>query len=305
MQLEIKTKEQFERLVQPIDEISRGRLREEVFLDINKRTVHIWRGYHLSDRERYDACIEAMVRPQIVFMDFNNWMEAAIYICDMELQRKDLTQEYKKYLVGQSFNYLKRNRSDEKLIDAKCSIASEVASRRFIATGTVIKYSVFAEALDVVFDQSSDFARTILMGELRVSHDNMLELSRLKSDEIRAIAKAVSEDKLERISISYIRNEVKWSHVQQRAPSAHRERREEKITEKPAIRQMPQYDPDAEVNSLCMTIDSWISSIQRVNNADSLSKITTKASLRLMKKLSFLEHTINNIQDSLVERTGI
>ena len=68
---------------------------------------------------------------------------------------------------------------------------------------------------------------------------------------------------------------------------------------------MPEYDPDSEVNSLCMTIDSWVSSIQRVNNKCDLSKITNKASLNLMKKLSFLEHTIHDIQDSLVERTGV
>ena len=51
-----------------------------------------------------------------------------------------------------------------------------------------------------------------------------------------------------------------------------------------------------------MTIDSWISSIQRVKNSESFGKITNKASLQLMKKLSFLEHTINTLQESLVER---
>ena len=67
---------------------------------------------------------------------------------------------------------------------------------------------------------------------------------------------------------------------------------------------MPVYDPDSEVNSLCMTIDSWISSIQRVSASENFEKITLKASLQLMKKLSFLEHTINAVQESLVERTN-
>ena len=66
---------------------------------------------------------------------------------------------------------------------------------------------------------------------------------------------------------------------------------------------MPEYDPDSEVNSLCMTIDSWISSIQRVNSSDNFPKISHTASLRLMKKLSILESTINVVQESLVERT--
>ena len=57
---------------------------------------------------------------------------------------------------------------------------------------------------------------------------------------------------------------------------------------------MPEYDPDAEVNSLCMTIDSWVSSIKRVNNSENFPKTTYSASLKLVKKLSILEHTINH-----------
>jgi hypothetical protein len=65
-----------------------------------------------------------------------------------------------------------------------------------------------------------------------------------------------------------------------------------------------EYDPDSEVNSLCMTIDSWISSIQRVKNSENFPKISHGASLKLMKKLSIIENTINAVQELLVERTN-
>ena len=302
---EVKTKEQFERLIQPMGEAKLASLRDEVINNQTMRAIHVWKGYHLSDRERYEMCKSLMITPSIINMDFANWMEAARYICDIQLQRDDLSDEYRKYLIGQSFNYEKKCRYDANKVDAKTTIASQIAYKMYVASGTVIKYGVFSDAVDIVFEQSQELARKILSGDIKVSHENIIELSRLKPEEIRAVAKSASEDKVERITISYIRNEVKWCHVQQRAPSSRKERREQKIFEKPAIRQMPEYDPDSEVNSLCMTIDSWISSIQRVNNSDNLSKITSKASLRLMKKLSFLEHTINNIQDSLVERTDI
>ena len=68
---------------------------------------------------------------------------------------------------------------------------------------------------------------------------------------------------------------------------------------------MPKYDPDSGVNSLCMTIDSWISSVQRVRTSEDFPKITEQASLRLMKKLSGLEYVLNGMQDSLVERTKL
>jgi hypothetical protein len=174
-----------------------------------------------------------------------------------------------------------------------------------MSAGTVMKYHVFSMALNDVFDQNVDFATRILLGKTRISHENALELSRLMPEEIRAIAATVIADNIDHITLSFIRNEVKWSHIQTRAPQSRRELKELKEIKHAAIRQMPQYDPDAEVNSLCMTIDSWISSIQRVQCSDNFKKITNKASLHLMKKLSFLEHTINAIQESLVERNNL
>ena len=66
---------------------------------------------------------------------------------------------------------------------------------------------------------------------------------------------------------------------------------------------MPEYDPDAEVNSLCMTISAWINSIERANQKIDYSNITGKAKLELMKQLTILDRTITNMQKALVERT--
>ncbi len=303
--MELTIREEFERLVQPLTDHNRIKLRDEVFCDYTKREIHIWGDYHLNDRERLEACNKVMVAPNIIEMEFDNWLEAAIYICRAEFQRKDLAYEYRKYLIGKYFDYAKKCRRTDKTGDGNVSVASTLAKELFISAGTVVKYNVFSSAIDVIYDESRELAQNILLGKIRISHDNVVELSRLKPEEIKAVAKSAADDEVDRITFSYIRNEVKWSHVQQRAPSSRRERQEERRFSKPAIRQMPEYDPDAEVNSLCMTIDSWVSSIQRVNNSDNLSKISNKASLKLMKKLTYLEGTIGSIQNNLVERTGV
>ncbi|WP_294463556.1 hypothetical protein, partial [uncultured Ruminobacter sp.] len=69
-----------------------------------------------------------------------------------------------------------------------------------------------------------------------------------------------------------------------------------------SIRQMPEYNPDADVNSLCMTIDSWVSSIKRVNQKVDFSTITRKATLTLVRQLTILEQTVNMLQKTLTER---
>ena len=301
---DINTIDRLERLVQPYSPNRLERLKQELLDRTDMRTVHVWNGHHLADRDIYEACMQAGVHPVMAEMKFGGLNEAAIYVCKCQMERQDLSDEYRKYLIGQRFAYEQAARSESKGSDSKYGIASEIAAEMFMSTGTVLKYNVYADAMDAVFDQDAGFARKLLSGMLRISHENVIELSRLKPEEIRAVAKSSEEEKVEHITLSYIRNEVKWSHIQPKKPVSRREQSEEKFSRKITIRQMPEYDPDAEVNSLCMTIDSWVSSIKRVNNSESFPLISHIASLRLMKKLSTLENTITAVQESLVERTG-
>ena len=302
--IEIAINENLLRMIQPYNESVIDRLKQALIVSPDMRVVHIWNGYHLDDIEVYKICEELNLEHEVKEMDFPDLNHAAIYVCRRQLKRQDLSGEYKKYLIGQRCNYEHEKRMSIKANDSQCAIAETIASELYISAGTVRKYSLYAAAMDVIFDQDTTFAKSILSGKLRLSHENTIELARLRPEEIRAVAKSSMEEKIDHITLSYIRNEVKWSHIQPRSPVSRRERSEQKARNKITIRQMPAYDPDAEVNSLCLTIDSWISSMKRVKGSDSFPKITNAASLRLMKKLSVLEHTISLLQDSLVERTN-
>lgn len=301
----IKTIDLIERMVQPYSDKNLEVLKNDLFCHPDHRVVHLWTGNHLDDREIYDICTQSGLQLAIREMHFSDVNEAAVYVCKNQMKRPDLTSEYMKYLIGQRYHYEMTVRLKQNPNDSKMAIASMIATEHYISAGTVKKYYFYAIAMNTLFDQDMMFAKDILSGKLKISHENTLELSRLRPDEIKAIAKSVVEERIDHITWSYIRSEVKWSHIQPRSPKSRREKREEKAGSRITIRQMPEYDPDAEVNSLCMTIDSWISSIKRVSNSDNFPKITAKASLRLMKKLSQLENTINSIQEELVERTGV
>jgi hypothetical protein len=294
----------FSRLIQPYSENEIEKIRGEISLTVP--TVHIWQGTHLSDQHLYNLCVENRIPYHLSEMFFDDQTKAAIYVCSSQLSRENLTPEYRKYIIGQKFGYSVLCADDTKQADSRYTVATSLGHELYISAGTVMKYYSFANALNDIFDQSTDLARRILLGKVKISHENILELSHLMPEEIKAIAKSVIDDNITHISLSYIRNEVKWTHIQTRSGEnqRRREKREQKISKHAVIRQMPQYDPDAEVNSLCMTIDSWISSIRRVHNSSNFIKITNKASLQLIKKLSLLEHTVNTIQESLVERNN-
>ena len=60
----------------------------------------------------------------------------------------------------------------------------------------------------------------------------------------------------------------------------------------PSVKDMPQFDPDAEVSSLTLTIPSWQSSIERTKKAADLTIVSDKAKDNLVKALRALGLTI-------------
>lgn len=292
------------RLIQPYSDREINLLKEQLDLKRNEQTIRTWNGKHLNDELIFKLCLEMGIDIEIKNYNFQELTAAAVYVCKSQLLRPELTNEYKKYLIGKEFNfsYELENLGSVTVPTSKTKAANAIGSRMFMSGGTVIKYGVYAEAIDMIFDTDEQFARKILLGQVLVSHENIIELSRIKPEEIKSVANVIKENKIEHLSISDIRNGMKATYLKERGEVSRRERRNDKLSENVGIRQMPVFDPDSEVNSLCMTIGSWISSIQRVNNTVDFSRITTKARIQLVKELSFLERTVNNIQESLIER---
>ncbi len=298
----------FERYVQPYDKNASQQLLNAILDDIDGRVVHVWRGIHLNDKTKYEICLKHGIDIKIKEFSFSGRNSAAYYICSKELGRKDLCEDYRKYLIGLSFHYkeLIESRDVFRRPVGKNKMAAELGKTIGIAGGTVLKYNQYSDAMDLIFERDPAFAKKILMGGVKVSHENVVELSRLRTEEIRAVARAVEEERIEKLTIADIRNEIRWYSIKHQSTPAVKPVKpaEKKAPKTGTIRQMPEYDPDSEVNSLCMTIGSWISSIQRVNNNADFGKITMKARLRLGKQLVALTSTIDEIQKSLEERTG-
>ncbi len=56
-----------------------------------------------------------------------------------------------------------------------------------------------------------------------------------------------------------------------------------------SIKDMPAFDPDAEINSLALTIPSWISSINRTRSVAKFSLLTLEGKNQLEQELHRLQ----------------
>lgn len=69
----------------------------------------------------------------------------------------------------------------------------------------------------------------------------------------------------------------------------------------PSVKDMPAFDPDAEVSSLALTIPSWSSSIKRTHTTANLSIISPYAKKRLLSALETLEASIDELRCAIKE----
>ena len=67
------------------------------------------------------------------------------------------------------------------------------------------------------------------------------------------------------------------------------------------VKQMPSYDPDAEVSGLTLTIPSWVSSIQRTYAAAEFSAISPHALERLTAQLLCLTRSAEQLMSAIKE----
>lgn len=72
----------------------------------------------------------------------------------------------------------------------------------------------------------------------------------------------------------------------------------------PEIKQMPKYDPDAELSSLTLTIPSWISSIERTRNTADFEYVSKDAIYKMNLQLQILQEAIHILMEATKENSN-
>ena len=295
---------EFSHLIQPLLGKGLAHIKEPGPENQSLISIDTWNGYLLCDNEIYKAYKLDPSGFIVIEHDFSTSDEAGSYLCEKQLQRKDLTKNFRKYLIGRQFRFeesIYRFRNND-VSNSKYRIAYKLGDSLNLSGGAVLKYHVFSTAVDIIFNAAENFGQCLLMEQIKVSHENTIEISRLTPNEIRHLAGVVKENRLRHLSYQDIRQEVKNKHTNIRSTVSRNEKKEQSNSSPTSIRQRPVYNPDAEVNSLCMTISSWVSSMDRVNHNVDFSTISSKAMIDLVRQLTILEQTVTALRKSLGER---
>lgn len=284
---------QFRELIRPLYKSDYLQLEKSIISEGCREAIITWNGIIVDGNNRYDICKRNDIPFAIIEGDFDSRDEIVAWICRTQLRRKDLPEEFRHYLIGKQYEsekaeswrniggveeigqpYLRDTNQNKTRTEIRMSISNRIAQENNISRGTVEKYAVYAKAIDTINSRRPEMAKGILSGSYKVSHINIIELSKLSSHDLIKVQR-----KIERMQ----QDSVKFNQIRYIIDSSVSKKNAEMMSGKTSVKDMPQFDPDSEVVGLTLTIPSWARSIERVIHKTDFEAISDTAKNNLLK----------------------
>ena len=305
----LKSEERYKRIVAPFRDEEKQQLATRISAGLQP-VIRVWYNTILSDYPVYEYCCEKEI-PYAVENVYPSCDEAAIaWICIDQLKSRMLSDEMRWYLIGKrclseyilgAHAFVARKRISDarkQTLDTKYDSSitrtrDRIGNEYDISIASVMKYENYCRAIDTIYDISKELAGSILDGTVPTSYSSVINLADESADYISEQAEKILNPEPGPSSESEVTRLV----VRKRAKAKPQGHYKPNI----AIKDMPPYDPDAEITTLSLTIPSWISSMKRVRTSPQLSFCSYAASRQLHDSLINLIRATSLLIASIME----
>ena len=297
----LKTKPEFTNLYQYLSGKDYKQLEQQILCHSYHVPICTWNGIVINGLEAYELFRKHSIPFRIKRLHFSSKEDVISWICTDQLQREDLTNTNKKYLIGKKYNAEKilisrqLSSTNKSHISGASIAAKKVSEECNVAMATVHKYSAYSHALDIIDEKVPDLVKRVRSGQLWISQANIIELSGLSKEQLLSLNNYLLAEKIEHLSYHDMKRELLWNNYAK--PMLEKK----SSISIPSIRNLPQFDPDAEIASLTLTIPSWNSSIERVLKVSDFKIASDTAKNKLKYQLMCLISTTNTILKKLEE----
>jgi len=288
-------------LIGPLRRKEYLQLEENIIADGCLDPIRIWHGTIIDGHNRYEICTKHQIPFSILEMEFDSREAVIIWICTNQLGRRNISEETRKYLIGIQYEAEKIINSEKNPygINQHTQVANKIPQRgrpfkghhitaariaeeNHISSGTVQKYAAYARAVNTIGNKDPKMMTNLLSGRYKISHANTLKLSDLGADVLRQMNKKMENNELPYVQFKKARNAIRSTIERKEAIQRQ---------DGPSVKDMPAYDPDAEITGLTLTIPSWAGSIDRIINSD-IENASVSAKTELIKALIYLQDKI-------------
>ena len=291
--------EEFRRLAQLRSQDDHAHLEESILRDGCTAPLCVWNGTILDGHQRYEICKRHRIPFKIACI-FLRWREEAIaWICANQLARHNVPEESRWYLIGKRYEAEHRlsacavtrnnrfmgnveNATAEKpfLRESANEIFERLGRQYHVHPRSMGNYGAYSRAIDFLLPIAPEMVSKVFSGQVKVSQMGVLRIARLSVLDIQRVSKLIMEAPDGRVSSEIYRMFPKRKNCSPLNTLR---------TLTKSVKDVPVYDPDAELLNIILTIPSWVSSMERVcSNAD-FAKATGHACEKLEEELSGLK----------------
>ena len=216
-------------------------------------------------------------------MPFDCKESAVVWICATQLKRDNISEEARHFLIGMQYETQKLINSnkredllnpqeeddflpDSEILPCRHVTAQRLAKENNVSFGTIQKYARYARAILEIGKKTPELVPKILSGRYKMSHNSILEVEKMTPEELLKLNKRLSAS----------RNQVFLKFKKSRAVIQSNYTPSESGNQS-SVKDMPTFDPDAAINSLTLTIPSWLESIQRTKQNTNFSIVSKPA----------------------------
>lgn len=310
---------EFERFVPPLSDKEMELLEESILREGCRDAIVTWNGVILDGHNRYAICVKHDLPFQVRNLQMDSRDEAIAWICTAQMARRNITEETRRYLIGKRYEAEKRigarnasgrnqhsvsrNEVSPKMLgkarnsEYKYGASGVIGNEYQMSHATVEKYGRYAQAVDRVAAVAPRIVPQILSGTVRIGQDNLIEMGQLTDRELKAVTAVIPSDTEFHLSRGKIVDALLREHAQKEQKPL------DDIPEyrRQTVKNMPTFDPDAEVASLTLTIPSWRTSMERVRSSADMQIVSSSAKEYLRKELASLQSTIDALFSSMQE----
>lgn len=307
----LKVDPEYKGLSQPLGRNEYRQLERSLVSDGCREPILVWNDTIVDGHNRYEICNQKRVPYATREIAFDSRAAAIAWICTSQLDKRALSEEAKKYLIGKQFEaerHIKRNsaafqphkavpkhmgqfkESGERKYETRRETAVRLGKEHHISGTTIQRYWKYSQALDAIAKSAPEITRQILSGNYKMTIASIHALARMNPSQLRELSQDFG------INLpAFIRYGNSRKNLTRRATSKY----EGQAVRPPAIKTMPAFDPDAEVTALTLTIPSWISSVDRIKTTADLRVISLSARSDLEAALTTLRSKAQELLDEI------
>ncbi len=296
--IKLEINEEYRKLIPPLKKEEYTQLELNLVVDGCREAIIAWNNTIVDGHNRYEICNRLKIPYAVREAEFESHEAVVAWICANQLGRRNISEETYKYLIGKQYeaekivgynrnkngnNQFQKNNNHFARNDMRC--AKRISQEHRISPGTVQKYAKYSNAIDLIAEKAPKLAPQILSGNYKISHKNLMTLSSQGDEKLIELNNKISGNQCGYTRFKESRQEISKIDT----------KRDVNV---PAIKNMPTFDPDAQVTQLTLTVPTWTSSMERIKSTD-LSAVSLNAKSELNKVLLDLYEQITEIRRAL------